>query len=188
LTPSPGLRGAYLEEDLFGDLDRELRQQGFWLAGATIKGMPRVRPGTLDELWREHLARPPGRVTPLADNALRDVAGCLPTCPGWVECRYFRTIESLQQSGLERRDSVLLWAFALAAGQVGFAADVALEYRQRFGADPEARAMLAAVATRLGRLWVQHRSRLGRQRGLQGALRRKVRRLIAILRGAREPG
>ena len=53
--------------------------------------------------------------------------------PGWCEARYLRTIGWLTDNRFGQREHVLLWAFALLDGQLGFALDLALEYERAFG-------------------------------------------------------
>lgn len=129
----PGLRGMYAGEDLFGDVHRDLMARGFWMSDATVKGRPRVREATMAALAARGTAVAP-------DVALRGIR----SSPGWVECRFLRTIESLERAPhlFGRREYALLWAFALCDDQTGFAADVAAACAARFGADAEARLML----------------------------------------------
>jgi len=55
--------------------------------------------------------------------------------PGWAECRYLRTLESLAATGASRREYVILWAFAHADEQWGYCLDVAAEFARRFPGD-----------------------------------------------------
>ena len=139
----PGLRGVYVGEDLFGDIHRDLMGRGFWLSNANVKGRPRVREATMAAL----AARRPGITT---ETVLRGIR----SSPGWVECRFLRTIESLERSPdlFGRREYVLLWVFALCDDHTGFAADVAAACAARFGEDAETRMMrdvaLGSIVTR----------------------------------------
>jgi FkbM family methyltransferase len=162
----PGLRGAYVGEDLFGDVHRHLLGEGFWLASATLRGYPRLRESTLAGL----AARDPFVTREVALRAI-------PHSPGWVECRYLRTIESLAGGGAAgRREYLLLWAFALCGDQIGFAADVAIAYATRFGADADADAdadaklMIDATLRRLRSAWTARRN----ERRLTHRLRRRL--------------
>lgn len=164
----PGLRGAYEEEDLFGDLHMSVVRQGFWCAAATIKGLPRVRQATLAALadWEPQRWR---------DAQVDETANALPVCPGWVECRYLRTVESLADGDFSRRDYVLLWAFALAAGQPGFAGDVAVQYSHRFANDDNWHKMLAAAAAQLKCLAALQSAKRNSSRGVMRAIKRIIR-------------
>ena len=99
--------------------------------------------------------------------------------PGWVECRFLRTIESLERSPdlFGRREYMLLWVFALCDDHTGFAADVASACAARFGADAETRMMLdvALGAIRARCAGTQNSSRLAtRIRRRIGGLVRKL--------------
>jgi hypothetical protein len=134
-------------EDLFGDVHRHLLGEGFWLASATLKGYPRLRESTLAELT----ARDPFVTWDVAHRAI-------PHSPGWVECRYLRTIESLAGDAFGRREYLLLWAFALCGDQIGFAADVAIAYATRFGMDQDAELIIGTVLRRLRWAWTTRRN------------------------------
>ena len=47
--------------------------------------------------------------------------------------------------GADRQDYILLWAFAAAGDQAGFALDAILEYEARFGRDEVSKAMKAPI-------------------------------------------
>ena len=131
IDAEPGLRGAYVGEDLFCDVHKQLMADGFWLSNLKVCGLVRMRKSTLNAL----AAKDPALDAETVARALR------PT-PGWTECRYLRSLESLAkvsaalQSG--RRDYLLLWVFALIDKQYGFALDLALDYASRFGRDDTA--------------------------------------------------
>src|SRR5262249_25246191 len=61
--------------------------------------------------------------------------------PGWTECRYLRSLESLAKVGGTKRDYVLLWVFAAIDKQWGFCLDLALEYGRLFGSDGSGKLM-----------------------------------------------
>lgn len=180
----PGLRGAYIDEDLFGDLHSTLVRQGFWCAQATVKGMPRVRPATLATLIGE-------KADAMKDGTfgagLAAAARGFPICPGWVECRYLRTLESMAAISAGKREYVLLWTFAQAAGQPGFAGDVAVEYAQRFGQDADAKAIADASAAQLKALSQSYQQRKSGASGLGAKVRRKIGRVARKL-GLIDPG
>jgi FkbM family methyltransferase len=167
----PGLRGAYVGEDLFGDVHRYLLGRGFWLASAAVKGYPRIRERTLAALE----ARDPAVTQEF-------VVGAVPYSPGWVECRYLRTIESLAAAGdrFDRREYLLLWAFALCGDHTGFAADVAMTYAERYGPDANAAFILDTVLRRLRSAWAARRN----ERRLTHRMRQRLARALQrVLRG-----
>lgn len=120
----PGLIDAYHGEDLFVDVHRDLVRQGFWLSALDVQGAVRMRRTTLAALAAES--------SPLRE---RQIAAAARPSPGWCEARYLRKPGHLIESASDRRAYLLLWVFALLDRQPGFALDLALEYRQRFGAD-----------------------------------------------------
>jgi FkbM family methyltransferase len=120
----PGLRGAYVGEDLFSDVHKKLVGDGYWLSNLKVCGLVRMRKSTLD--W---LAARDASMTP--DSAAQAVR----TTPGWTECRYLRSLESLRDTSAPQRSYVLLWVFALIDKQYGFCMDTALEYAKLFGRD-----------------------------------------------------
>ena len=46
----PGLRGAYVGEELFSDVHAVMQKEGFWLSRMDVLGFPRMRKSTLDRL------------------------------------------------------------------------------------------------------------------------------------------
>jgi FkbM family methyltransferase len=130
----PGLVAGYKGEDVFIDAHRDLLNQGFWLADASMCGAVRIRQSSIQRL-RE---RQPGLV---AD----DIGGRCRVAPGWVEATYLRSVDQLIRRGASSTDFVLLWAFAVAIGQLGFALDVALAYERNLGTDETSEAMTAPL-------------------------------------------
>ena len=125
----PGLRGAYVGEDLFGEVHRTMLSNGLWLSRAEIKGFPRMRTGTLETVRQ--------RKPDLTGEAV--MKGVRKT-PGWIELRYLRTLESIASPAaagrsFDRNDYLMLWAFAMIDEQFGFALDVARAYENAFGRD-----------------------------------------------------
>jgi hypothetical protein len=120
----PGLRGAYMGEDLFSDVHKALVNEGFWLSNLRVCGLVRMRKSTLDALS----ASDPSLGSEAVSKIIR------PT-PGWTECRYLRSLESLAKVGGTKRDYVLLWVFASIDKQLGFCLDLADEYLKVFGPD-----------------------------------------------------
>jgi len=120
----PGLRGAYVGEDLFGDVHRDLRRDGFWLANLRLDGFVRMRSATLESI---------GKAAP--DLTRAEIEKAVRKVPGWVEVRYLRSLEWMASRQASQRDYQLLWLFAMLDGQFGFALDVCLQYEQTFRPD-----------------------------------------------------
>lgn len=120
----PGLMDAYVGEDLFVEAHKEFSRNGFWLASLDIEGAVRMKRSTLSEVrsWHSGINRDLIEKTVLKS-------------PGWVNARYFRTLEWLAQGGFSQRDYVLLWLFSILENQVGFAFDLVIEYERVFGRD-----------------------------------------------------
>jgi FkbM family methyltransferase len=135
LDAEPGLRGAYLDEDLFGDVHRAMIADGLWLASTHVKGYPRIRDATLRQ-WSQTVG-----VAPEYPVAVLKKSAC------WVECRYYRSIEAINSEPFSRREYCLLWAFALRDEQLGFAADVMCAYHDRFGRDELLQIMCLETST-----------------------------------------
>ena len=164
----PGLRGAYVNEDLFCDVHAGLMREGFWLSNLKVCGLVRMRKSTLD--W---LADRNAKATP--DN----VAKAVRQTPGWTECRYLRSLESLLATGATRREYVLLWVFALIDKQFGFCLDLALEYARVFGTDETARLLEGESVARLGAaLEAAERPKNHVNVSVFGRVKRKVRRVL----------
>ncbi|MGB7158192.1 MAG: FkbM family methyltransferase [Tepidisphaeraceae bacterium] len=163
----PGLRGAYVGEELFSDVHRAMQQEGFWLSRLDVLGLPRMRKATLDQI---------GKTCGLTDETITQ---SVRKTPGWVECRYLRTLESLAELGAARREYVLLWAFAFADQQWGYCLDVATEFARRFPAD-------ALTATLAEAPLAQIRRALDEQarpshRGLVARVKQRVKSVLAPL-------
>jgi FkbM family methyltransferase len=139
----PGVRGAYVGEDLFGEVHRTMLRNGLWLSRAEVKGFPRMRRATLAATTAGH----PDLIAEVVMKAVRKT-------PGWIELRYLRTLESIAQPltagrAFERNDYLMLWAFALIDEQFGFALDLAREYEKVFGRDEKLQAMLDEPVARI---------------------------------------
>jgi len=120
----PGLIDAYVGEDLFVDAHRDLTQNGFWLSNLNVHGAVRMKRSTLSEVMAFN-----------KDITCNLIEKTVRKSPGWVNARYFRTIEWLARGDFAKRDYVLLWIFALLDKQLGFATDLAIEYEIAFGRD-----------------------------------------------------
>jgi hypothetical protein len=164
----PGLRGAYVGEDLFCDMHKGLMAEGFWLSNMRVCGLVRMRKTTLDWLAdRDHKASP--------DRLAKAVR----QTPGWTECRYLRCLESLAATGATRREYVLLWVFSLIDKQFGFCLDLALEYARRFGEDDVAKLLEAESIARIDQAVVaSEKPKTNGKVSLLGRVKRKVRRVL----------
>ena len=139
----PGLRGAYVGEDLFGEVHRTMLRNGLWLSRADVKGFPRMRQATLAATT----AAQPDLTSEVVTKALRKT-------PGWIELRYLRTLESMAKPpaagrAIDRNDYLMLCAFAMIDDQFGFALDVAGAYEKTFGRDEKLTAMREEAVARI---------------------------------------
>jgi hypothetical protein len=123
LDVEPGLIDAYKGEDLFVDTHAALLKEGFWLSDLNLGKAVRVRESSLTAIVPDKTHH-----STFAKRAIKKT-------PAWCEARYLRTLESMQASRFGRSEYILLWAFAMADGQTGFAMDVALEYERMFDRD-----------------------------------------------------
>ena len=174
IDAEPGLRGAYVGEDLFCDVHKQLVADGFWLSNLKVCGLVRMRKSTLAEL-----AAADGGFDP------ESVARSVRPTPGWTECRYLRSLESLANLSGERRDYLLLWVFALIDQQWGFCMDLALEYARRFGPDEAAdfirRESIGHLVTARSAVMArsQNPGKTGVEVTLFGRVKRRVRRVLS---------
>lgn len=161
----PGLRGAYVGEDLMGDVHETLQRDGFWLSRCDVKGLARMRQSSLDDLTVSH---------PDMDQAY--VERVLRKTPGWTELRYIRSIESTLQVGGGKRELALLWAIATIDEQHGFALDVVGQWDRQFSSDETSRTMRDESVARIRAAHAL--ARQSARRGLRKRLKAVVRRLI----------
>lgn len=169
----PGLRGAYVGEDLFCDVHRGLMDEGFWLSNLKVCGLVRMRKSTLDYIHGRDAGASADRTT--AESLARSVR----QTPGWTECRYLRSLESLEGTAATPREYLLLWIFSLMDKQLGFCLDVALEYARRFGADAVQRRLESESLARLGAARViAERPKNKVEVSVFGRVKRKVRRVL----------
>jgi hypothetical protein len=124
----PGLFPAYVGEDVFGEVHRELTNRGFWLSRLDVRGAIRLHRANLSRIEND-----PERcdVGPVLES-LRE-------SPCWCEARYLRRLDSL--SNLGNGDWLLLWLFAMVDEQIGYGIDIAMEFERVFQ-DPVTATML----------------------------------------------
>ncbi|MFC1809210.1 hypothetical protein ACFL3D_03705, partial [Candidatus Omnitrophota bacterium] len=120
----PGLIDAYKGEDLFITIHKEMTSRGFWLANMNVCGTPRIRKETAQTISSRY-----------SDVDFLFLEHSLPRSPGWCEIRYFRTLDYIKKQSYGRREYILLWAFALLAEQIGFAAEIMSRYETLFTKD-----------------------------------------------------
>jgi FkbM family methyltransferase len=134
----PGLRGAYLDEDLFGDVHRDLRREGFWLSYHRVDGFVRMRSATLAAI-----------AATAKDLSQSEIEKAVRKSPGWMEVRYLRTLEWMAAHPVTRREYQLLWVFAMLDAQFGFALDVWMQYDKMFGPDSASPIMQSEPVNRI---------------------------------------
>ena len=164
----PGLRGAYHNEDLFCDVHAGLMKEGFWLSNLKVCGLVRMRKSTLDWLHTRDATASPESLS----KSIRQT-------PGWTECRYLRSLESLLATGATRREYVLLWVAALIDRQFGFCLDLALEYARLFGEEPTGEMLRQESVARIGEaLKLAEKPKNHVQVTVLGRVKRKVKRVL----------
>jgi FkbM family methyltransferase len=136
----PGLIPIYQGEDMFVDVHGELTKKGFWLSDMHTGGFLRIRRTTLDILRRANPV--------INETYIRDAVR---TSPAYIEARYLRTVEWLADNKMSEQEYQLLWVFALADLQLGFALDLSVEYQRIFGATAAARKLTDATCAFMNR-------------------------------------
>jgi hypothetical protein len=112
----PGIIDGYKGEDKLCNLMSFMDNRPFWMNDINICGVQRISKEAL------------------VDLSLRKVQPSLNVrkSPCWAEVSYFNSF-GVQACYLDLRDYLLGWIFALIEGQTGFALDIALQGKQRFG-------------------------------------------------------
>ena len=121
----PGLLDAYRDEDLFVDVHRYLKSEGFWLSNLNVMGAQRISKSAMDALGVDPAGDPPG----LTADQLR-------ISPGWCEARYIRTTTWLRDTAAREREYIVSWIFSVLDRQYGHALDVAQTIREVLPATP----------------------------------------------------
>ena len=114
----PGIIDAYEGEDKLWHLLRFMEGRPFWMADISIKGSQRIRP----ELPGDFPAIFPKKI----------IRAAIKTSPGWGEVAYFNEFPE-PSIGLDKRDYLLGFVFAILENQLGFALEIALRGKARFG-------------------------------------------------------
>jgi hypothetical protein len=159
LDMEPGLLDAYEGEDLFPEVHRTLRSEGFWLSDLQLRGTVRVAKSTVQHL-RQHDA---GLLAALDPQSHR-------SSPGWCELRYLRSLPWLRDTGAGAPAYALLWAFSMVDRQYGYALDVARALRE--GVEPSLGARLEGRTRTVLRSARARRLPRPVARVIRGALRR----------------
>jgi FkbM family methyltransferase len=167
IDTEPGLIDIYRNEDMFVDVHRELTRNGFWLSGMQTGGFVRMRRSTLEAVRR---------IDPKIDDVY--VRRSVRTSPAYLEARYLRTLEWLAEKSLSQQEYKLLWVFALADNQLGFALDVSAEFERLFGETDASRQLKTATWTLLN-----NAHRVGAVRRASSPVRRRLRSAWAKLSG-----
>jgi hypothetical protein len=135
----PGLDEWYVGEDQYIEVHRRMLEDGYWLADLEVGGSPRLRPETLETELKPRRA---------AHRLLYQLA--LKRNPTYVNARYMRRLDFFASERVGAAQLVRAWAGALAAESAGFALDLAVVHRNRFGDGVMSRRLLqeARRATR----------------------------------------
>lgn len=115
----PGIIDAYTGEDKLVDLMRFMDERGFWASSMRVQGSPRVN----SKLIRDRLAK----------RFHSHLSAALQPAPGWAEIEYFNDFKSER---LGKREFLLGFVFAYIRGHYGFALELAVRGKDRFGGTP----------------------------------------------------
>jgi len=126
----PGLIDAYEGEDLFIDVHKEMIRQGFWLSHMNTKGSAKIRQKTIRKLLEVYNIN--------KNTLLKSIR----ESPGWVELRYLRSLDWLQENNKCKETYIKLWTFSIIDKQAGYATDLIFQYNENFGNDDVANYML----------------------------------------------
>jgi hypothetical protein len=137
----PGLMDAYKGEDFFVDVHSTLIKSGFWISRCKVKGSVRLSRDSM----ASYLKGPFGDHAETAARTIRET-------PGWVEARYLRSPSTIMENGGDDGDFGVLWCFAMADDQPGFALDVAAVYEKTFGRDKKYDMMVNGAIERIREL------------------------------------
>ena len=105
----PGVTAFYQGENRFSDIHEYMLKHGFWLA----------------DLSQQRFARISLTAVKSANLSASDIE-TLNRNPFAVELQYFRTVESLRESGCDLRSLLALWFLAMTNGHFAFAIEVAV--------------------------------------------------------------
>jgi len=115
----PGIIDAYKGEDKLHGLMSFMDRHPFWMNDINVRGTQRISQYALRKQFQGYDG---GQVNGLAFR----------NTPCWAEVSYFNSF-GVDALHLNLRDHLLGWIFALIEGQHGFALDIALQGKERFG-------------------------------------------------------
>jgi hypothetical protein len=115
----PGLIDAYEGEDKLADVLRFVDEHSFWVSALRVQGSQRLPSALAEE-----------RLTP---RERKHLSLLLEPAPGWAELECFNDFKDPEAVG--KRELLLGYAFAALRRQHGFALELAVRGRERFG-DP----------------------------------------------------
>jgi hypothetical protein len=115
----PGIIDGYKGEDKLHGLMSFMDGRPFWMNDINVCGTQRISQGALRKQFTGYDG---GQLNGLPFR----------TSPCWAEVSYFNSFGPAA-SYLDLRDHLLGWIFALIEGQHGFALDIALQGKERFG-------------------------------------------------------
>ena len=112
----PGIIDAYINEDKFSTVLKELNETGFWLSDIEIKGVARLSKESFDSEFKGKLFKK------LMKESLKKA-------PGWGEMTF---INSFENSVLDKREYFLGWLFNSLEGHHSFAFELAAGGLEKF--------------------------------------------------------
>src|SRR5437016_975584 len=110
----PGIIHAYEGEDKLWQVVSYMEANGFWLSRMELKGSQRFNRDLIEGL---------------SFTEKSYLVHLLKAAPGWAEVEYLNSFVSAQ---LDLRDHLLGWVCAMACGEYGFAAELAINASRRF--------------------------------------------------------
>lgn len=120
----PGLDKYYVGEDVFGEVHKQLLEDGFWLSELQAGGTPRIRRDILASQLK------------IKSRLVRAFYGyTMKVSPTFVNARYMRTIEFLDSDSVSRKQILSAWQGAVATLNFPFALELAILCSRKFGDD-----------------------------------------------------
>jgi FkbM family methyltransferase len=123
----PGVTSFYKDENRFSDIHEFMLGNGFWLSDLNQQRFPRISNITIQNL----------------NLTVKDV-DMLGNNPFAFELQYFRTIEYLENRGVELRDFFAFWVLAMTNSHYSFAIEIAMS-SDRLGIDSSIGRELASI-------------------------------------------
>jgi hypothetical protein len=123
----PGVTSFYKDENRFSDIHEFMLGNGFWLADLNQQRFPRISNITIQKL-----------------NLTAKDVDMLGNNPFAFELQYFRTIESLENRGIDLRDFFTFWVLAMTNFHYSFAIEIAMS-ADRLGIDSSICSKLVSI-------------------------------------------